>query len=328
MAKIKSPLKGAERDAAHMSLADHLRELRTRLFICLGAVAVALIPAWFLYPWLLDVLNEPYCTALQSVNPDANCQFLVTNVLDPFTLRLRVAGYGALIIAMPVILWQLWRFIAPGLYKRERRYALAFTISSMVLFLLGGAIAYLTLTRAVEFLVQIGGSDIETRSGPQEFVRLSMFMILAFGAGFQFPVVVVALEMVGVVTPQRLASWRRQAFLVIVVIAAAITPSGDPFSLFALAVPMYLFYEISILLGRLFLRRKRKAAEKAERAERALAESAAAPVTGAGTATGDLPAGGTDLLADPTPTGTATADGAGSPGPDRDAAATDDEEDG
>jgi sec-independent protein translocase protein TatC len=271
--KLRSPFKGIERDAAHMSLADHLRELRVRLFICLAAVAVAVVPAWFLYPWLLDVLNGPYCAALTSVNPEANCRFLVTNVLDPFTLRLRVAGYGALFLALPVILWQLWRFIAPGLYRRERRYALAFTLSSLVLFAAGSAVAYLTLTRAVQFLVQIGGPDLETRSGPQEFVRLSLFMMLAFGAGFQFPVLVVALEMVGVVTPQRLASWRRQAILVIVIVAAAITPSGDPFSLFALAIPMYAFYELSILLGRLFLRRRRKAAERAERAERDLMEA-------------------------------------------------------
>jgi sec-independent protein translocase protein TatC len=307
-----------------MSLADHLRELRTRLFICLGAVAVAAIPAWFLYPWMLDILNEPYCAALRSVNDDANCQFLVINVLDPFTLRMRVAGYGALFLAMPVIVWQLWRFIAPGLYRRERRYALAFTVSSVVLFAMGAAVAYLTLTKAVEFLVQIGGPDLETRSGPQEFVRLSLFMMLAFGVGFLFPVVVVALEMVGVVTPKRLASWRRQAVLIIVIIAAAITPSGDPFSLFALAVPMYLFYEISILIGRLFLRRKRKAAEKLERAERAIEESAtaAAPAAAGGGA-----AAGAVATADPDVLRTATAeqdvvesskDGAAEPPPEED----------
>jgi sec-independent protein translocase protein TatC len=157
---------------------------------------------------------------------------------------------------MPILLWQLWRFIAPGLYRRERRYALAFVVTSLVLFLLGAVVAYFTLSRAVEFLVQIGGPDIDIRSGPVEFVRLSLFMMLAFGLGFEFPVVLLALQLLGVVTPQQLSAWRRQTILIIVILAAAITPSGDPFSLAALSVPMYLFYELSIVLGRLMLRRR------------------------------------------------------------------------
>jgi sec-independent protein translocase protein TatC len=256
--KRPSLLKGAEREGADMTLADHLRELRYRLLLCVGSVALLMIPAWFLYPWFIDILNEPYCSALISRNPEANCDFLVTNILDPFSLRLKVAGYGGLFLAMPVLLWQLWRFIAPGLYRRERRYAIAFVGTSLVLFVLGAGVAYLTLSKAVEFLVQIGGPDIDIRSGPNEFVRLSLFMMLAFGLGFEFPIVLVALQMLGVVTPQQLSSWRRQVVLVIVVLAAAITPSGDPFSLAALAVPMYLFYELSVLLGRLLVRRRER----------------------------------------------------------------------
>ncbi|MFZ4518899.1 MAG: twin-arginine translocase subunit TatC [Microthrixaceae bacterium] len=285
MAKVNGVLKGAERDAGHMALGEHLKELRTRLLICMGTILVLLIPAWYLYPWLTELLNAPYCVALRSVDPASNCKFLSTNVLDPFTLRLRVAGYGALIMAMPVIMWQLWRFIAPGLYRRERRYALAFTLSSISLFILGGMIAYFTLDKAVEFLVGVAGPTVDVRSGPQDFFKLSLFMILAFGLGFQFPVIVVALQMVGVVTPQNLSKWRRQAFLIIVVIAAAITPSGDPISLFALALPMYVFYEGSIVIGRLFLRRKRK--------RQALAATAAAEVAAA-SGTEELAGPGTD----------------------------------
>jgi len=251
-----------------MALADHLRELRTRLLICLGTIAAMLIPAWFLYPWLIDILNAPYCDALRNIDPDASCKFLETNLLDPFTLRMRVAGYGALFLSMPVIMWQLWRFIAPGLYKKERRYALAFTVSSTLLFVAGAFVAYFTLTQAVSFLVSIGGPDVEIRSGIGNFVKLSLFMMLAFGIGFQFPVVVVALQMIGVVTPQRLSSWRRQAIVLITIIAAGITPSGDPISMFALALPMYVFYEASILIGRLWNRRKRKHAARTEKAAR------------------------------------------------------------
>lgn len=252
--------KGAEREGADMTLGDHLRELRYRLLICAGAVFVFMVPAWFLYPWLIDVLNAPYCNALRGVDPGSDCNFLVTDLLAPFSLRLKVSGYGGVFMAMPVLLWQLWRFIAPGLYKKERRYALAFTVSSFGLFVAGAAVAYFTLTQAVNFLVRIGGPDIDIRSGPTEFVRLSLFMMLAFGTGFLFPVVLVALQMIGVVSPQQLSSWRRQTALVIVILAAAITPSGDPVSLAALAVPMYLFYEIAVLIGRLLVRRKKKAA--------------------------------------------------------------------
>lgn len=280
-----------------MSLGDHLRELRTRLLICVGTILAMMIPAWFLYPWMTKILNAPYCDALRNSEPGANCKFLETNLLDPFALRLKVAGYGALFLAMPVILWQLWRFIAPGLYKRERRYALAFTVSSLLLFVLGAGLAYVTLSKAVDFLVNIGGPTVEIRSGIGNFVKLSLFMMLAFGVGFQFPVLLVALQMVGVVTPQRLSAWRRQAILLISIVAAGITPSGDPFSMFALAIPMYLFYEISILIGRLLGRRRRKAAEKAEaaeakaRADRAARRAAAGEADADGTGAAD----GTDV---------------------------------
>ncbi|MCB1270940.1 MAG: twin-arginine translocase subunit TatC [Microthrixaceae bacterium] len=251
-------LKGAERDPHAMSLGEHLRELRKRLMIALGAVAVALIPAWFAYPWLVDFLNAPYCEAQRALDPEATCRFLETNVLDPFTLRMKVAGWGAVILAMPVILWQIWRFIAPGLYRRERRYAIAFVGSGTLLFALGAALAYVTLTRATEFLIGVAGTEVEVRAGIGNFTRLALLMMVSFGVGFQFPVVMVTLQGVGIVTPQRLSSWRRAAIMAIVVLAAGITPSGDPFSLFALAIPMYLLYELSILIGRLMLRRRTK----------------------------------------------------------------------
>lgn len=254
-------LKGAERDPGNMSLGDHLRELRKRLLISLVAVAIALIPAWFGYPWLVDFLNAPYCAAQLSIDPESTCKFLETNILDPFALRIRVAGWGAVILAMPVLLWQLWRFIAPGLYRKERRYAFAFVASGTVLFALGAGIAYYTLTKATQFLIGIAGNDVEVRAGIGNFTRLALLMMVSFGIGFQFPVVMVTLQVLGIVTPQKLASWRRQAILLIVLLAAGITPSGDPFSLFALAIPMYLLFEVSIVLGRLFNRRKRKRSE-------------------------------------------------------------------
>lgn len=255
-------LKGAERPSAEMTLADHLRELRYRLLVCMGAVFVGMIPAWFLYNTLLRFLNKPYCDALLQIDETARCEFLATNLLDTFGLRLKIAGYGGVFLAMPVILWQLWRFIAPGLYKKERRYALAFTVSSLLLFALGAVIAYVTLNQATQFLVHVAGADIDVRSGPTEFVKLALFMMLAFGVGFLFPVVLVVLMMIGVVTPTKLGQWRRQIIMIIVIVAAVITPSGDPISLAALSVPMYVFFEVSLIIGRVFNRRKGRAPDQ------------------------------------------------------------------
>ena len=180
----------------------------TSFFYTLGSKPLlALIPAWFAYPWLVDFLNAPYCEAQRALDPEATCRFLETNVLDPFTLRMKVAGWGAVILAMPVILWQIWRFIAPGLYRRERRYAIAFVGSGTLLFALGAALAYVTLTRATEFLIGVAGTEVEVRAGIGNFTRLALLMMVSFGVGFQFPVVMVTLQGVGIVTPQRLSSW-------------------------------------------------------------------------------------------------------------------------
>ncbi len=269
-------LKGAEREGGQMTLGDHLKELRWRLLVCVGVVVLLLIPAWFLYPWFSTALQGPYCDALRNIDPRANCKFLNTAPLAPFNLRLRIAGWGAVLLAMPVILWQVWRFIAPGLYKKERRYALAFVMSALLLFALGALLAYEILPKAVDFLIRVGGPEVETRYSIADFTRIVVLMMVAFGVGFEFPILLVALQMVGVIQPGTLANYRRQAMLVIVVVAAAITPSGDPFSLFALAVPMYLFYELSIFLGWLFVRTQRRRAEKTEKAAAAARSGAAA----------------------------------------------------
>ena len=284
--KFSEVFKGAERDNAHMTLGDHLRELRWRLLVCVGAITLFLIPAWFLYPWFSATLQRPYCEALRHLDAHADCKFLNTAPLAPFALRLRVAGWGAVLLAMPIILWQLWRFIAPGLYKKERRYALGFVLSALALFGLGAWLAYVVLPRAVDFLVRVGGPDVETRYSIADFSRIVILMMVAFGVGFEFPILLVALQMVGVIQPGTLSNYRRQGILAIVVIAAAITPSGDPFSLFALALPMWLFYELSILLGWLFVRRKNKNIAAAEAAEAAQASETAAA---AGTSTTGSP---------------------------------------
>jgi sec-independent protein translocase protein TatC len=211
------------------------------------------VAGFFLYNRILELLTQPYCDVLPPGRP---CHLLAVDPLSPFALRMKLAGYVGLVIASPVVLWQLWRFITPGLYPHEKRYAIPFVASSVVLFLLGAGLAYWTFPNALTFLVNIGGDQIETFYDPVKYLSLITFMMLAFGVGFEFPILLVFLQMAGVITPARLGRWRRGALVFIFVLVAIITPSGDPFTLFALAVPMCLFYEGSIIVGKILTRRR------------------------------------------------------------------------
>jgi sec-independent protein translocase protein TatC len=169
---------------------------------------------------------------------------------------MRVAAYLGLLIALPVVLWQLWRFITPALHQHEKRYAVPFVAASLVLFGFGGFIAWITWPQALTFLIGFSGSEVVPAFTPDNYVRIVLMMVIAFGFAFEFPVVLVALQLVGVVTPQALARARRYTVVGIFVFAAVITPSGDPISLLAMSLPMYLFYEAAILIGRVVARRR------------------------------------------------------------------------
>ncbi len=241
-----------------MTLVEHLAELRSRLFKCVIAVVVGGILAWAFYNQILDFLVQPYCDI-----SGGDCALYVTDPLEGFKTRLQIAGYGGIALAMPVILWQLWRFITPGLYKHERRYAIPFVASALVLFSMGAALAFWTLPKALEFLKDIGGTDLQEIYSPAKYLSLILYMMLAFGIGFEFPILLVFIQMAGLVTPEQLASARRWAIVIIFVLVAVLTPSGDPYSQIVLAVPMVLFYEIAIIIGKLMRRRKTRAAEAA-----------------------------------------------------------------
>jgi sec-independent protein translocase protein TatC len=231
-----------------MTVIEHLTELRRRLIICIVAVGFFAIFGFIWYPHTLHLLQEPYCSA---VKHGASCKFLVTDALEPFLLRLKVASWTGLFAAAPVVLYQLWRFITPGLNPNEKRYAIPFVSVSIVLFGLGGVIAYLTFPKALQFLLSVGGTELYAQLTPVRYIRLILLMILAFGVAFEFPVVLVFLELAGVLTSRKLLSWWRPAIVVIFIVAAVITPSQDPYSLFAMAIPMCLFYAGAIVVGKL-----------------------------------------------------------------------------
>ncbi len=241
-----------------MPLLAHLAELRNRIVKIAIAVALGAVIGWFLYPWIFDILLKPYCNLQGS--SIRQCALLQTEPLEGFSVRLKMTGYVGIALAMPVILWQIWRFITPGLYSHERKYAIPFVISALVLFVMGAALAYYTLPKALDFLVNIGGKNLTTQFRPAPYFQLISYMMLAFGVGFEFPVVLVFLQLAGIVSAQSLRNVRRYAIVGVTVLVAVLTPSGDPYSLAILSIPMILFYEASIVIGLLLTRKKRKAA--------------------------------------------------------------------
>lgn len=241
-----------------MSLMEHLVELRGRLIKCVLAVAIGAVVGFVLYVPVLDVLSRPL--ERLSDNPNVADTFQSFDPLEIFMLRIKMSIYLGIALAMPFLLWQLWHFVAPGLYQNERRYAGGFVASATTLFLLGAGIAYFVLPEALSFLQSLGGDNVQYQYTADNYVTLILYMMLAFGVGFQFPIVLVFLQLVGVVTPQQLSKFRRFAIVLTWAAAAIITPSGDPFSLAALAVPMMLFYEVAIIIGRV-VKRRRVAAE-------------------------------------------------------------------
>ena len=240
-----------------MSLMEHLVELRTRLIRCAFAIAIGAALGWVLYNPVYNFLHRPLAELAK--NPNINSKNIVLGPLDGFMLRIKMSTYIGIAMAMPYLLWQLWRFISPGLYQNERRYASAFVASATFLFVFGAAIAYFTLPPALGFLTSVGGKNLYYQFTPENYLMLIVYMMLAFGLGFEFPILLVALQMIGVLHPQQLRDFRRFGIVIIFVIAAVITPSADPISLFALAIPMCIFYEISIIIGRVLVRRREAA---------------------------------------------------------------------
>src|SRR5208282_839663 len=189
-----------------MTLGEHLSELRRRLIIAICAIAIGAIATYVLYDSILKILQSPYCQAVTHTRQAGHCAFYVTQPLQGFALRLNVSAYGGILIAVPVLFYQLWRFVTPGLKANEKRYALPFSLATACLFGLGAFVAYLTFPHAMRFLLDVSGpsNTIVPILSPNSYVTLILLLMAAFGVTFEFPVVLVALELVGVLTPAKL----------------------------------------------------------------------------------------------------------------------------
>ena len=227
-----------------MSLAEHLYELRNRLAksflaIALGMVVVGLV----IYQPVFDLLREPYCRT--SVAGDS-CHLFVRDIFAQFSVRLRVAGIGGTVLAAPVWLYQLGAFITPALHRRERRYAAAFLAGSLVLFSTGVLFAYLTLDRGLQFLLTVGGDGLVTLPDLSSYLSFVTLTLVAFGAAFLFPVVLVFLNVAGILSAQRMGGMWRPMIVGIAFLSAVLTPSTDPITFLVMAVPVTLLYVLCI----------------------------------------------------------------------------------
>ncbi len=240
-----------------MSFWDHVAELRNRLIWSIVAIGLGMVVGLIAYDWLLrEVFLPPYCRVLEAQEIERPCSLVITSPLEGFRTRITVSMYLGVVLAMPALLWHLWRFITPALDRREKRWAIPFVVTGFVLFVAGAGLAFLTFERALDFLIAFSGDAVDPLLGPGSYLGLVTFMMLVFGIGFEFPIVLIFAQLIGVVTPRQLNRVRRYAIVGIVAGAAIITPSGDPLTLAALSVPLYVFYELSILIGHLVLRRR------------------------------------------------------------------------
>jgi len=223
-----------------MSLVDHLAELRHRLALSLIAVAVGAVVGLFLAPYAIKVLKRPIPGPLR-----------FTDLGGAFMIQLKLALVIGLVLAMPVVLYELWAFVAPGLTTEERRLARPWVPLALVFFFVGVAVAYAILPFAAGFLLsfQIPGT-LEPIITAETYFGFVTTLFIVFGLVMEFPIVLVLLSKVGIITSARLASNRRLVILGITVFAVVVTPGGDPISPSVLGVVMYLLFEFSIRLVR------------------------------------------------------------------------------
>ncbi len=191
--------------AGEMTLFEHLAELRSRLIRMVVALALGAIVGYILFPQLLDVLIRPYCNvpAAFRPSPESGCTLVATRALEPFSVRMKTSLVFGLFVGGPVIFYQLWRFVTPGLTSRERRYSLPFVVFSQLLFATGIAFAYLIIPKGLHILLGFGGKDITPLLSAGDYLSFVLTMSVAFGMVFELPLVLVFLSLLGIVSAPR-----------------------------------------------------------------------------------------------------------------------------
>lgn len=233
-----------------MALVEHLRELRNRFLVAAVAIVIATVPGWQLYDSVMAALIGP----IRGRGGQVNFQGLT----DPFALHLQLAIYIALFISSPIWLYEVWAFIVPGLTGREKRTAAAFIATAVPLFLAGTYLAYLTLPKAVEILLDFTPTEGSNIIAADLYLNFTSRFLLAFGLAWLLPVFLVALNLIGVLAAAAMLRVWRLAVIGIFVFAAIMTPTPDPFTMFTLALPMVTLYFMAYGVAALNDRRRRR----------------------------------------------------------------------
>jgi sec-independent protein translocase protein TatC len=243
-----------------MTLMEHLYELRSRLFVALCAIAFGGVIGFiwwgvspFGLPSLGDLLTGPYCalppTLRLTPNP-GRCQLLQTAPFEVFTLRMKVGVAAGAVLTAPIWIYQIWAFITPGLYAKERKFAVTFVGTASVLFAGGAVLAYFVVPTGLSFLVNLGGGQFITALTGQSYVSFLLTMLAVFGLTFELPLLVVMLNRAGVLPYAKLQRWQRGILFGLFVVAAVATPGNDPISMLALAFALVVLFETSVLIAR------------------------------------------------------------------------------
>jgi sec-independent protein translocase protein TatC len=238
-----------------MPFTSHLEELRARIIRIMIAAAIGFGVCWYFKEWLFQIITRP----LYQVLPP-NSFMIYTSLPEAFFNYMKISFYGSLFLTSPYILYQLWKFISPGLYKSEKKYMIPFVISSTILFICGILFGYyLALPPAFSFFVEFSSDFLKPMFSLREYLSLSLKLLLAFGVSFELPVVIFFLARIGVVSSKMLSRNRRYAILIIFIAAAILTPSPDALTQIIMAIPLMGLYEIGIIVAKLAEKKRPKA---------------------------------------------------------------------
>ena len=261
----RGPSKFEQAADGSMTLIDHVRELRNRLFWASLGIIAGLIVGFIISGWVFDILTVPYC-ALESswvVNPRGErvCNFVVLGVVDPLIIKLKIALWVGLIVGSPVWMFQLWAFIAPGLHKHERKWAYVFVGIAAPLFAGGVVLAYFVVKHSLAFIQEAGILGVTSQLELGAYVSFVTNMLLIFGVAFEFPLVLLMLNFTGVVSAKRLLSWWRVVVFLCFAFSAIATPDPGPFGMTLLAACMSLLYFMAVGVATIYDKRKGRGKE-------------------------------------------------------------------
>jgi sec-independent protein translocase protein TatC len=253
-----------------MSVIDHLRELRRRLIIVMLIISAGAILGYVFYDPIITFLKHPYCNVNYhhrfAATSQSDCNLQFRDPLGGFTIRLKVAFITGALITAPFWLYQIWAFVTPGLRRNERKWTIAFILSSSLLFIAGMALAYVTLAKGLDVLITSAGSGVQANLDVTSYISFVSLMLIIFGAAFEVPLLIVMLNGARVLPFSVLKRGQRIGIFLVFLFAAVATPSPDPFTMIAMALPMVVLFEASVLWAYIHDRRlaRRERAEEAQ----------------------------------------------------------------